>query len=233
MAIAHRATTTASDDASGDTLTITKPSGTTSGDVLVASVGMSASVQCNTPTGWTLVLHQNGEASQSSNVTMFYRVCGDSEPADYTFTWPSSAVRRRGGIQCYSGVDNDNPSACTPVGIYKEIGGNQDGKIYYGPVNLATTDCMLIGTVAFRNSARTVTPWSGGTERWELARAAGNDQLVTSSGDTGTLEGAFDTTDTTNTYVTILWALRPASGEPPPVAEPARLPYRALLGVGR
>ena len=80
------------------TCTVTKPSGTTSGDILVAAVAKSTTASpSGVPSGWALV---TSDTSIKTNVPFFnviqngcgfyWKEAGGSEPADYTWTSTSS-----------------------------------------------------------------------------------------------------------------------------------------------
>ncbi|MDQ8047156.1 MAG: hypothetical protein AAGC46_05975, partial [Solirubrobacteraceae bacterium] len=85
-------------------MTLTKPTGTTTGDLMIASIATSGWYSANSgPSGWT-ELSSNGSSS-----TTYYKVATASEPASYTFTGPSGGGNLAGGILTFSGVDPNNP----------------------------------------------------------------------------------------------------------------------------
>lgn len=75
-ALTLRATSTST--ASGSTLSLTKPTGTSSGDLLVAVIAPFASA-VTAPSGWTLYVQEN------SQLFVFYKLAGASEPSTYKF----------------------------------------------------------------------------------------------------------------------------------------------------
>ena len=89
------------------TLVLPRPSGTASGDVLLAAVTVRG-----TPTisaaGWTLV--RLDSRSPTFTQAVFWHLAGASEPSSYTFTFNSSQTAV-GTIVAYGGVDNVNPIA--------------------------------------------------------------------------------------------------------------------------
>ena len=87
---------------------VPKPTGTASGDVLIAIVGAigSSVTFSDTTGGWTLI----GSETTNSNINLsaYWRVAGGSEPSTYTFT-PSAGVKGFGCIVAYTGADTTNP----------------------------------------------------------------------------------------------------------------------------
>jgi hypothetical protein len=78
-------------------VTINKPTGTTTGDIMIAIVGSGASVNSTTvtpPSGWTLL---TSNASKSPFV--YGKVDGGSEPSSYT--WTLAAGNAAGAIATY------------------------------------------------------------------------------------------------------------------------------------
>ncbi len=87
-------------------LTITKPTGTADGDVLIASIAASSSAATITPpSGWTLVNSQTQSNTNTSKLSTYWLAAGASEPASYTWTFSGGARDLAGAISAYSGVD--------------------------------------------------------------------------------------------------------------------------------
>lgn len=110
MAIGIRTAQAAnSGSAAATTLTITKPTGTASGDVLVATIAVNGGtgITITPPSGWTLYTRQNQTTSIGQGV--YYLVAGASEPTNYS--WTVTSCFCSGAIQAYTGVDNANPMA--------------------------------------------------------------------------------------------------------------------------
>jgi hypothetical protein len=97
-------------NSSGSTsITVTKPSGTTENDLLVACVTRNFTASPSTvPSGWTLIA-ENDSCGQLEYIGVYYKVAGGSEPADYTWEW-ASISRTSGVIGAYrSGFDISDP----------------------------------------------------------------------------------------------------------------------------
>lgn len=66
------------------------PTGTASGDLLVAALNTgSGSTALAPPAGWTAIVAAWTDSNDSAGAT-WYKVAGGSEPASYTFTWTTS-----------------------------------------------------------------------------------------------------------------------------------------------
>lgn len=100
MAITHVASTTAT-ASSGTTITLTKPTGTVAGNVLVAFfyVECGSAPTITAPSGWTSM----GSATGTSTLgEVFTKIAGDSEPANYSFSTNVSIVVGSGALSGYS-----------------------------------------------------------------------------------------------------------------------------------
>ena len=95
--------------AAANRLALPFPAGTLAGDVMIASVAVSASATISAPPGWTLVATTAQGAGATSRLSTYYRVATGAEPASYTFTLGGAGVGAAGGIVSFSGVDTANP----------------------------------------------------------------------------------------------------------------------------
>ena len=193
------------------TLSLSKPSGTTASDVLIAHVVVrgASKTSITPPSGWQLVRRDN--TTGSIGVAIYYKVAGSSEPSSYSFSF-SSYDDASGGIAAYSGVDTASPIDASS-GKY-----NSDSSTMTAPsVTTTTPSDMLLFFGAVTTSA-SVTPPSGMTEKWEamnsgLTTSEMAQQLLTSSGSTGNKTGSHSASGNSN--ISQLVALRPASGMTP------------------
>ncbi|MFL5625143.1 MAG: metallophosphoesterase [Ktedonobacteraceae bacterium] len=203
--ISLRAAASGNNGAGGAALTIAKPSGTQSGDVLVAHVIVrSASNTITPPAGWNLVLRQN--SSSSIATAMYVKVAGSSEPASYTWSF-STAGQAAGGIASYIGVN-----ATTPVDAshaqYNDTTSNVDNT---GVTTTAAND-MLVYAVGI-TVATTVNVPSGFTQQWSTTSQSSttsemSQKIFPSVGATGTIHATHN--GGTSSNITILIALKPA-----------------------
>lgn len=109
---ALRSASAAQNAASSSSLSVAKPAGVASGDVLVAAVAarLSAGSAFTQPAGWTLVRRDDCSGPQKTDLAqaLFYKVAGGSEPSSYTFSF-SAPTGAAGSVLAYSGVDTANP----------------------------------------------------------------------------------------------------------------------------
>ncbi|HKQ31090.1 MAG TPA: DUF6701 domain-containing protein, partial [Burkholderiales bacterium] len=90
-------------------LRINKPTGTSVGDVMIASVAVTPSTAIVTaPVGWNLVRQVTQAGATTSTLLTYSRVTGTGEPTNYAWslTAHSGTV---GGIMSFHGVDASNP----------------------------------------------------------------------------------------------------------------------------
>lgn len=117
MAITHVNTTTATDPNTGS-VTVTKPSGTTSGDVLLV-FGAGPQDSWGIPSGFTQIgVTTDGDMGAAFRMYAWYKVCGGSEPSNYTFTNATAGSTGYPMIvtmHCWRGVDNSTPIAHSSI----------------------------------------------------------------------------------------------------------------------
>ncbi len=145
-------------------LTVTTPTGTVAGDVMVAAIAVRPNTATITPpaSGWTLVRRVDNSASVTNSLAIYTRVAGVGEPASHTWTF-SSSTGSAGGIMSFRGVD-----ATTPVDV--ENGqSTANGLSHASPSVITTVDgTMLVTAHAFASSA-SWTPPAGMTEAFDVA----------------------------------------------------------------
>ena len=95
----------------GDDREITRPTTTSSGDVLVASVNarLSSSSAITAPTGWNLIRgDSSGPGFSPLTQALYYKVAGSSEPASYAWSL-SSTSSATAAILDFKNVDRTTP----------------------------------------------------------------------------------------------------------------------------
>lgn len=187
MAVAVRSASFAKVD-SGTSLAVTKPSGTASGDVLVAvawqdSDGNANLANLTPPAGWT----QSGSNITSSSTSpcgkVWSKVAGGSEGASYTFgiASGSSAVI---SMLAISGANTDTPIA---VAATANTG---SGTSVVAPSISPSSGDLLVCSFAAQSGSITWTPPSGMTEQVDQTTAWVGAEVATlvlsSGGATGT-----------------------------------------------
>jgi MSHA biogenesis protein MshQ len=196
-------------------LTINNPTGTTSGDVMIASLAVTpGTVTIAAPTGWTLVRTIQNTSSTTSRLAVFQRVATASEPASYTWTFGASHTGAVGGIMSFSGVDNSSP-------IATENGSTTASSTTHAAPSISptTTNVMLVGTFSYASSG-TWTPPTGMTEAVDVASRTTNSgsgesmemtyQLQATATATGIKSAK--ATATSDRGATHLLALKPSGG---------------------
>lgn len=88
-------------------LGITRPTGTTTNDVLICAITVSRFGSVSTLSGWTLLAEVTRPGS--SRQFVYYRVSGGSEPATYTWTLDDAGQSVAGAIACYRNVNTSTP----------------------------------------------------------------------------------------------------------------------------
>ena len=125
------------DNVTATTLVVSKPAGTTSGDVLLASVSARGNPSFTAPAGWSLVrLDISGSTIRQ---VVFMHVAGASEPASYTFTMSKSSSAA-GGIVAYSGVD-----AADPIDTHGGQANTSSTSITAPSISTTGSNRMLVG----------------------------------------------------------------------------------------
>ncbi len=150
------------------TIVVTKPAGTTAGDVLVSCLASNGTrVGANgVPADWnSLATILTGTSTRAFG---YYKVAGANEPASYTWTL-NSAVANSGAIGRYSGVSTTAPIDGTVQSA--SSGGVISKNATIPGVTTSVANAMLVGCMSIDSSVMSVTisPPAGFTERWNLA----------------------------------------------------------------
>jgi hypothetical protein len=166
-------------------VTVSKPTGTGAGDVLVACFALNGGgVAANgAPAGWSTIATVPG--STNPRVYGYYRVAGATEPATYTWTL-SSSVKNAGGIARYVGVDLAQPLDGGPTTAAATSG---TSAVLPG-VTTSAPNAMLVGCIGIDSSSTgaVITSPAGMTQAWDIGgkRHELADGIVGVAGATGT-----------------------------------------------
>jgi hypothetical protein len=191
--------------AASTSLVVAKPAGTVAGDVLVASVVVSASTVSAAPAGWVPIAAVTSAANPT--IYSYYHVAGAAEPASYSWTLGASTTGSA-AIARYSGVSNTNPldSPATSAGTSAAV-----SNLAVPAITTTSAGAMLIGGAAINssNTAVLITAPAGMTERWDLGgkRHEYDDALQAAAGSSGTKTWTFSAARAAAAW---LAALRPA-----------------------
>ncbi len=144
-------------------VTITKPAGTVSGDLLIACVtnGSANAAPSSVPSSWSLLVDQGGTTWWGG---IYYLVAGGSEPADYT--WSGFTDSCTGVMIAVSGADTSSPfdgfSAAPNVGTATP-----------GSASITTTvaDTLIVGACA-EDDNNGLSTWACATDPTTLSERA-------------------------------------------------------------
>ena len=159
----------------GTSITLNKPSGTASGDVLVAAVDIGLGTTTVTaPSGWTLV--RSTTSGSSLTQATYVHVAGTSEPSSYQ--WRFSSLRMASGVMAaYVGVNTT-----TPVDVSGGGSSSNSSSDVAPSVTTTVAGDLLIGVFGEAANA-SVTPPTGMLEQVEQLAGTGNTRVVTELSD--------------------------------------------------
>ena len=211
MALSFVAQATAGSALPADgTVTVSKPTGTTNGDVMFAFITTNADGTLSTPSGWTLISTMQIRTGELSGC--YYRVAS-SEPAEYTFTDTGSTMGA--GIITLRGQNTTVIDVAAVVGTQVTSGTS----IVADSVTTATDGAWLVCWYGGRG-VNTYSQPTGMTERYDFA-----DGLTTYSQAVDTQEialaGATGTRTTTTSGAISLGARAISFGVRPAASAPA------------
>ena len=183
-------------------LSLSPPSGTQAGDVLVAQVAYYGASTITAPSGWTAILADTSGGVVTSAV--YWKVAVAGEPAA-TFTRPSADTGDMvGGIVAYSGV-----SVSAPVAVAGRATGS--GETATSPALTTTATGVVVLHLLTKSAAQLPTP-AGTTGRWRLSS---DTEGVTAADESFTGPGAIPSRTSTSPGAAAAWiaqtvVLRPA-----------------------
>jgi hypothetical protein len=205
-AITFRAATSVNTQTRVTSCTMSKPTGTSQGDVMIAAFQVDRVSSVTPQTGWNPLLRTD-DTAHSMSVVSYYKVAGASEPASYTWTLAPASGWCTGGIQSYVGV-----STSTPI----DVSGGQSGTSNSPTTPSLTTTVdsdWLIGVWAVWNGNLTINLPTGMTSRINFTGASPHrqaDQSLGTAGSTGTRVAT--TSQTAGSWIAQAIAIKPALG---------------------
>src|SRR5919106_1235231 len=104
--IAFRAASSGSNNASTTSISLARPSGTATGDVMLALLDVRGTSTVTAAAGWTLI--RTDTYTSSLRLHAYWRLATASDPATWTWTFSGSRLAA-GAIHAYSGVNTTNP----------------------------------------------------------------------------------------------------------------------------
>jgi len=213
MAIAYRSSSSNTNFPGTTPLVVNKPTGTASGDILVAVVNSSTAYA--TSSGWTQRATLTS-AFAPSRITVLTLVAGGSEPASYSFAAAGGTIQAA-AISAYSGGDNASPIDGT---VTTAEDSDLDGVVILPSITTTVNNSIIVGCIAPSDGSAAyvgTAPPGSMTERIDINTTAAYavemaDQAITPAGATGTR--SFTVTATPGGTITLgaLIGLKNSSG---------------------
>ncbi len=213
-ALSYRSVST--DTGTSGSLSIAKPTGTTSGDILITAVSVRSSTATITaPSGWTTIQTVLNTNNTSTRLSVYYKVATGSEPSSYTWT-VSTNTGVVGSTMAFSGGDTSSP-------IDTYLGTDTASSLSHtvGSVTPSVNGAMVLSFFEYEHSS-TWTPPAGMTESSDLSSlttpntsgiSMESDYLLqTSATATGSLTATANTNAGYGAVLTVI--LKPANSAP-------------------
>lgn len=240
MGISHVNTQTAT-QGDATSVTATKPTGTASGDVLLA-LFTSNNQNASPPSGWSEVFD---DVTEVFRCQMFYKVAGGSEPANYAFTVGSNAPLVL-VVSAWRGVDTADPFDIDPVTNAQltasepfstpTVSGGTTGRLMYARTVRLSGSTPPTFTASGVTEHADVGIFSGGSVCYSTGFYGANSDFSSS----GSKSGLAITCNSGESHnITATWALK-SSGVPgtlgatmplPTMTAAAEISYAGTMGV--
>ncbi len=208
--IAAAGSSTGGNASAVNSVTLTKPTGTSTGDLLVAGMTVDNSPTISAaPDGWTQLMPAVKPVSGAS-LYVYYHVVTSAEATATSWSWAlSSAQKWGGGVTRYTGVDPTNPWAVSPVVTVKSA---QVTSITSPGLTTSTAGDMIVGGLGADGTAISVSSAPAGfAEGWQMSTGQLTEQaskLQPTAGATGSLTWSLSGARSLAVWVA---ALRPAA----------------------
>ena len=194
--------------AASSAVTLTSPTGASSGDLLLAAFTINNKPTVTPPAGWSAIV---GPLKPDGGAELFayYHVVGGAEsPGTYAWTL-SKAEKWGGGITAYRGVDASHPlDLASPV---TKIDSSGTATIITSRgVTTATDSAMLIGGLGADGATATTTPPTGWTEAFDSVGGQMSEHAYETQGTAGPSGPATWTISAARAMAVWMTALRPA-----------------------
>lgn len=155
--IAQRGSATTA-NSTNTTLTINKPTGVVSGDVMIVNIAQRSSTGAPSLAGWTLISSGAIDGGTTTGAVL-YKVAGSSEPGSYSFSLGSGANNNVGSIVAFSGVDISGPTPfdVTPGTLSLSGSNSNSGSATSITTNTANAAVIMLSQI---NNNQSMDPWS-------------------------------------------------------------------------
>ena len=208
-------------DPSNTTITLNKPSGTASGDVLIFIIALNDSNPDNsyvTPDTSFSIITYKSDSNSTGSVQAWYKVAGGSEPSTYTFSW-SNTTSVVAIISNFTGCNTSSPISQTNG---REETGNPDtrtnsitpsasGEAVIQAGMLDTTDRIGDALSNWRDGGTTYT-WTQIVQDGDASNIVLMGAAYTLNVSTSSVEGWADLRSNHSSTQGIIFSLSPSGG---------------------
>lgn len=161
---------TASSSTAASAIALTRPSGTGTGNVLVASITADNNpTMAAVPTGWTPLVNAlsvNSAASAGARIFVYYHVVTATDPVSYSWSL-SSPQKFSAGVTAFTGVNTTTPLDSSVVtAVNTSFSGTS---LTLRSVTTAHPNAMLVGGVGLDSSTPLASPPAGWTQEWQTS----------------------------------------------------------------
>lgn len=180
VAFVASATATQPNNTDGTAVTVTKPTGTLEGHLMIAVTHGYTSDTFTPPTGWTFLGFQDDATNLRSRAYM--KLAGASEPADYTFTFQPGP----GGGAIGASISTFSGHGGLDSFSDDQVGTTDPWDQSTGYASAPSRDGIAYEVLTWRDTTSNTTTWTGSTERFDTT--AGDAGLTQYRGQTGATE---------------------------------------------
>lgn len=205
-----------------DLISINKPAGVTTGDLLIASVqnwdDTSRTSAINVPAGWTAVVSSLPAESYQPNIVqaVFYKFVTAGDPSSWTWTVSNSSSSNwmSGGISAYRGVDTTTPFDVPAATNMYHYGVDSGSAYQWIGIHTVTNGAMVVALSSDTGAQpSSITDPTGFTRRYVAGNVAAWDKVQTNAGAV-----SVSSNNTMNQYdsmwTSAIVVLRPKGGTP-------------------
>lgn len=230
MAVAHRATTTAG-DSSGTTLTVTRPAGAATDDILILRLYVENDLTLSpsiSPGTWTLVVSNEQTSGTVLNFETFvYRARVAADTGNFTVSWGGANVWRAGICSAYSGAYLTGSPEDATASTNKSTSPNRN--VVATGITTATDNSMLVAMASHETGLGHT--WSGLNERADFGGQSLADVIQATAGASGDKTATLAAGGTAPSWASALLALREAAaGFDPATVPPFTHPHHMTFG---
>jgi hypothetical protein len=189
-------------------VSVPRPSGVATGDVMVAVIGVRGTPNITAPGGWALArVDTHGSTMRQA---VYHRVATATEPSSYSWGFSARTASTGGLVLAYQGVDT-----VTPVDAASGRPNTASSSITAPALSTSVSETLLVGLFGVANNP-TITEPPGMLEQAEVVQNAGRDKLAMEAADsvlpgTGSSGAMTATANKSGDNIGQLIALRPDS----------------------